>query len=663
MNKFKYLALAAVCFFATMLPAKADLEVDDPIAVRYVGNNIATLSGNGDVKYFVQGAETILANVPRATSIANLGEYVGVSVGSTLRFEKINASSETREPINVQINGENFNLDRIVELTDLETNEIWGLSQSENFLVRINLDTRESEKVELNFAEDEIPTAIAADVNNIYIATDNNGTTKVYRYIYYVGMKLTIYSGSTYAGISDITLDESSSVYLSFYGEGDAGGVILKLDATNNFAPEPISQNQSMPSSIDYFADGHTLAVANYPLDRISFLLVGAAAKTSLIYPGDKSELEEYSVVFKWQPIDGVVGYDLWIADDAEFSENLRPLTSDVATSRLTVLELSKKYFWKVRGYNAQDVKGEWSDVFEFTTGDMTYLPPTLISPKNNAVEVAANPTFIWSKSSAGSYELQISTGPGFEDIVYNVRDLTDTVLTITANLIPNSEYYWRVRTYSSIENTSEWSAPWSFSTFNTAPAVPQLYHPLNYVVNVPVSPLLEWHPVSKADLYIIEFSRDKNFADGQSEFFNVEPGNKMYEQYQMTEVLDYFTYYYWRVKSQNEYGTSDWSEIWAFQTVNSPEDPPSGCVRDGEEVFVVYPSPAENVIFVNTSGQNSSAECLIYNANGELIKNVTAHTGANCAIEIPIEELQTGAYLLNIKIGNSNYNTKFIKK
>jgi uncharacterized protein (TIGR02145 family) len=90
---------------------------------------------------------------------------------------------------------------------------------------------------------------------------------------------------------------------------------------------------------------------------------------------------------------------------------------------------------------------------------------PTLLTPNNNATEVALSPTLTWNASAtATSYTLQVSANSSFSSFVYYQSGLTNTSQQISG-LNSNATYYWRVNATNSY-GTSSWSIPiWSFTT------------------------------------------------------------------------------------------------------------------------------------------------------------------------------------------------------
>ncbi|MFH1862430.1 MAG: SBBP repeat-containing protein [bacterium] len=93
-------------------------------------------------------------------------------------------------------------------------------------------------------------------------------------------------------------------------------------------------------------------------------------------------------------------------------------------------------------------------------------MPPTAVSPANGATAVPYNPTsFSWtSLPCATSYNIQVSTDPGFGALAYNAN-VVGTTTSCTLN--PGTTYYWRLDGENPY-GTSGWSTSWSFTTDGT---------------------------------------------------------------------------------------------------------------------------------------------------------------------------------------------------
>ncbi|MCP3903035.1 MAG: S8 family serine peptidase [Planctomycetes bacterium] len=84
-----------------------------------------------------------------------------------------------------------------------------------------------------------------------------------------------------------------------------------------------------------------------------------------------------------------------------------------------------------------------------FVTLDLSTAIPgdvALVDPTNGETEVGRMPDMIWTASTQGtSYDLEISTNPGFSGLAYSAN-VTGNSHTVATNLLSLTTYYWRVR-------------------------------------------------------------------------------------------------------------------------------------------------------------------------------------------------------------------------
>lgn len=95
-------------------------------------------------------------------------------------------------------------------------------------------------------------------------------------------------------------------------------------------------------------------------------------------------------------------------------------------------------------------------------------------------------------------------------------------------------------------------------------PIAPTLSSPENESVNVSVSPSLTWNPSSGATSYQTQVSTSASFSSTVFNQSNITANSVT------VNGLQNNTEYYWRVRASNSSGTSNWSSVWAFTTVDS---------------------------------------------------------------------------------------------
>lgn len=219
---------------------------------------------------------------------------------------------------------------------------------------------------------------------------------------------------------------------------------------------------------------------------------------------------------------------------------------------------------------SAADGSKQTSSAIELIIGPKPGTP-RLLKPENNAVEVDLTFKLSWSRiSDAVSYDLQISQDPGFSGFVYSRQVISSTNFTVTGLSI-NTLYYWRVKSRNGFGES-----PWSpVSVFRTVapPLAPALEYPSESGRDISINPQLIWKRIANAESYQLQVSKDKSFT---SIFLNK---TGISDSSIIIENLEYFSEYFWRVASQNSYGTSDWSVLGSFSTTGIPPAAPEGPV------------------------------------------------------------------------------------
>ncbi|MFH1195745.1 MAG: FISUMP domain-containing protein [bacterium] len=212
---------------------------------------------------------------------------------------------------------------------------------------------------------------------------------------------------------------------------------------------------------------------------------------------------------------------------------------------------------------------------FDFNNPVETRISPSapiLLSPIYNSINQPIMPTLSWNSSSeATSYTLQASTNNTFSSFVYNQSGLTRTNQQIS-ELANSTQYYWRVSASNSY-GASDWSSVWSFTTASggVAPEIPILSSPINIATNVAIPPSLNWNSSSGATSYTLQVSTNNTFSS-----FIYNHGGLTGTSQQISELAN-STQYYWRLNASNNFGTSDWSNVWSFTTASggvAPEIP-----------------------------------------------------------------------------------------
>lgn len=292
-------------------------------------------------------------------------------------------------------------------------------------------------------------------------------------------------------------------------------------------------------------------------------------ASPALVSPSDGSDRLSVPVTLVWGSSSGASSYDLQVSTDASFSSPVVNETGISTTSRTVQgLGFQTTYHWRVRAANAGGASG-WSVVWRFTTAGTPPQAPSLASPPDNGTGISLNTALRWNRvSGAKTFHAQVSVRSDFSTIHYENSALTDTLVQ-PGGLSNDQQYRWRVRAVNE-HGPGAWSSVWSFTTVRRPPTSPQLAHPEDGSPAEPLNPILRWHASANATSYRIQLSRSSSFGS-QMVIDEVRT-----DTMRSVSGLSYATAYYWRVSAMNEGGSSGWTPVWGFRTVQAPPAAPT---------------------------------------------------------------------------------------
>ena len=295
-------------------------------------------------------------------------------------------------------------------------------------------------------------------------------------------------------------------------------------------------------------------------------------------------------------------------------------------------------YYWRV---NINDLATRWSSIWSFTTSS---LPPTLLSPANNAVAVSLTPTLSWNTvNGAISYHVQLSTSSSFSTMAIDDSTLTSASKT-TSPLLPNTTYYWHVNAKGP-GGAGAWSDIWKFSTVPPVPNQVTLASPSNALAIVVDSITLIWNKSSPGvDKYCLEIFTDSLMNTVLLVDSTITDTSKI------ERSLKNKTSYWWRVSAHNIAGWGSYSDARKF-TVNIPTTavlPKTFSFKfsgvSSSNSFIQYSLPKEcNVSFRLFSVQGKLVRAF-FNAN---------QSAGNYQIPLNIADLSRGCYLMDFKAGS----------
>jgi uncharacterized protein (TIGR02145 family) len=401
----------------------------------------------------------------------------------------------------------------------------------------------------------------------------------------------------TLASPTDTSSNIAVPVVLTWKESSGAKSYTLQVSASSSFSSFVFNKSdittttQQVPDlnylAVYYWRVSATNSAGTSDWSKVwSFTTTGEAALVpQLSLPANGAVDQKLSPILTWNQVSNASRYTLQISTNSSFTSFVFDEDSlTTTTKQINDLSGSTKYYWRISAVNNFGTKG-WSETWSFTTG-VAPVPPVLLSPSDAATDISLSPTLSWNASSgATSYILQVSTSNSFSSFVFN-QSFTTTNKQITG-LTNSTKYYWRVSTTNSF-GTSNPTVVWSFTT-GTPPEIPTLSSPQNGAIDISSSPMLVWNASIRATNYTLQVSTNISFS------------SFVYNQSGLTNTsnqlasLTKSTKYFWRVSTTNNYGTSNFSDVWNFTTGSLPNPPTLLTPTDGATDVSLTPTLSWN--------------------------------------------------------------------
>jgi hypothetical protein len=393
-----------------------------------------------------------------------------------------------------------------------------------------------------------------------------------------------------------------AQAYILQYTTDPSFGSGVTTVTTRNTSHTPLD---AMPNDVNYY--WRVRVDAGTPLSP--WTSVRSFIKKWYIQPVLLTPVNNYQhvrfPVFSWTPVPGVSYYKVEI--DFEDPNFASPIYDSGTTANTFFTPTKYKgdygtFYWRVTPYDGQNQAGLVSNTASYVSyGDsvapqpvypLYYYPPDSyagfpgVTTNPHEDRTVPLPIFIWHRIYVGSsdinnagqvyaqaYRLQVSTDPTFNTVTWDIdtENLTATPNSLDSfTPLSNTDYFWRVRPLVGGVETGQWSQIWkthidlSRGLTPTVGTAPTLTRPATGFEFAETTPLLEWFPLSGANSYDVQISRNEGFTD------LADSATVQYPAYAPTESLAQrslgstdFGIYYWRVrKSPN----GAWSETRRFQ-------------------------------------------------------------------------------------------------
>lgn len=215
----------------------------------------------------------------------------------------------------------------------------------------------------------------------------------------------------------------------------------------------------------------------------------------------------DQSVVLTWGDVPKAAGYTVEISDNPGFSTTIWTADTFQPIAAPEILLPDGAYWWRVRAVDAAGTEGLWSDVARVAKTWPNQITGTRVTatPTGPAASFTTlNPYLFWNPvPGAKSYDVQISPGNQFNNVVYSGTNLPEPFATpATIGALPDDTYNWRVRARDPNDNLGPWTVA---STFTKAWTAPNQLSPASGATTGNL--LLTWEPVGGAEKYQVQIT------------------------------------------------------------------------------------------------------------------------------------------------------------
>jgi predicted phage tail protein len=213
------------------------------------------------------------------------------------------------------------------------------------------------------------------------------------------------------------------------------------------------------------------------------------AGVPELLAPAQDSTPDIIRPVFDWADVAGATSYYIEVSSYSNFA--FLVVSTSVTDSTYTPtddLPRNVTIYWRVREVSPDS--GDWASA-SFNAPNPPYSPPPL-SPGLGALVTTLTPTLTWAASptplptgtSFAFYQLQVDDNVEFSSLLLEhlENDGAVTTFTFADELVPDTTYYWRIRTVNTLGQNSMWRT----SNFQTPSVLPTLIPPAAASTNTP---------------------------------------------------------------------------------------------------------------------------------------------------------------------------------
>lgn len=355
-----------------------------------------------------------------------------------------------------------------------------------------------------------------------------------------------------------------------------------------------------------------------------------------LLFPSQNYFRADTSITFQWLEVFDAPVYRFQLSKDSSFDENIIDTSFYRLGYKVDDLEYNQDYFWRVRVYNYNNNRSEWSGARRLKTA---MRKPILEHPVNDTLIYTKDIKFNWiDKSDAESFQIQISDDSLFANKFIDER--TDTNSFTADSLESNRKFFWRVIAINNEFEKSKWTEARSFRTMLETP---KLLEPANRATLVSATPKFVWNETDFANSYSLQIADDSLFINNLKE---LTANTTTFT----SDSLKKDHIYFWRVKALNDSNYSRWSKFRYFRT--SPD-------------VIIYPNKINEIINLSKIRTDTAKQILIANYGNQYYQSDSIivepskyfYTDAKSLIVAPGSERTFNLLIKRDSISGAMYN------
>ncbi|GMV53618.1 MAG: hypothetical protein D8M52_02525 [Chlorobi bacterium] len=256
-------------------------------------------------------------------------------------------------------------------------------------------------------------------------------------------------------GLSGVKIQPSRGSYWAV--SSTSGGYAIPFSGNGSVTVTASGGGLSEPIALTVNFTGNNIKVDFVPASA-------APGKVTLISPVHNSKnVAAQNISLTWQASPFITEFEIEVSTNPVFaSDVIVQETISESSYALNGLRCGTDYYWHVRGSNSEG-KGQWSDVFKFTTGGTPLLKPNIIGPKGNATfDNMGTIDCSWAKTSGTEfYHVRFSTSASFDGVFAQDSAVSGTSFALPTQALPpgTTRFYWQVRSGSAQCGWGDWSS------------------------------------------------------------------------------------------------------------------------------------------------------------------------------------------------------------